>query len=204
MYCRNCGAKLEDNTRFCTSCGVMRQQGVPPSEFYDTPEKHSPQGDLATFPADEMPQRKKRPVIAIVISILVILLGLQSMWLSIVGKTAAASVTNVNQDQRSYGQSMPDSNRYRIQYVFSVNDNQYSGSASMIFKNGVSSTQNIQVRYLPFYPAINSPADDTKIMGGLLLTGLGTLLLVLGIKGKINIGGRKRMFSVRNDDGRRL
>lgn len=204
MYCRNCGAKIENNARFCTSCGAKRQQGVPPSELYVAPEKISSQGDPVTFTAIETSQRKKRPVIAIVVSILVILLGLQTMSLSMVGKTTSAAVTSTIQDRKSYGQNMPDPNRYRVQYAFSVNGEQYSGSASMIFKNGVSSEQNIQVRYLPYYPAINSPANETKILGGLILTGLGTILLFLGVMGKITIGGRNRAFSVRNDDGRKL
>jgi hypothetical protein len=206
MYCKYCGTKLEHNARFCTSCGAQRQQDAVPPEGYGAPVNLPPQRGAAPASAAASPSRKKRSVIAILVAILVILAGFQFMSLGIVGKTATASVTSVRQDRQSYGETSPNPNRYRVQYAFSVGEESYEGSASLIFKQGVSSTQTIQVRYLPYYPAINAPADQTKIMGGLLLTGFGAFLLVMAVQGKAGIRRARRRTkerSVLSDDTRR-
>lgn len=180
--CTNCGTKLEHNPRFCSSCGAQRQQ------------------DAAPF------LRKKRSFIAILVAILVVLAGFQFMALGIVGKTATASVTSAVQDRQSYGETSPNPNRYRVQYAFSVDGETYAGSASLIFKQGVHSSQTIRVRYLPYYPAVNAPTDQTNITSGLLLTGFGAFLLVMAVQGKAGIRRawrRTKERSVLSDDTRR-
>jgi hypothetical protein len=188
MYCKHCGTRFEEHARFCTSCGAKQQNTTAVS-------------------AAALPSRKKRSIIAILVAILVILAGLQFMLLSIVGKTTTASVTSVRQDRESYGETSPNPNRHRIQYAFSVGGESYGGSASLIFKQGVSTTQTIQVRYLPYYPSINAPADKSNMLGGLFLTGFGSFLLVMGIQGKADIRRwrrRSKERSVLSDDRRRL
>lgn len=189
MYCKNCRARLEENTRFCTSCGTERQQGAAPSGTYGSPVSLPSQRGTASA-STAWPKKSKRrgKVFAITVSILLILLGVQSMSLNMVGKTTDAAITDARQDRRKYGVGTPDPRRFRIDYAFSVDGESYAGSARLILKHGVRENQKIRVRYLPYYPAINAPAENTKILGGMLLTGLGTFLLVLGVKGKVTTG----------------
>lgn len=205
MYCKHCGARLDDYSRFCTLCGTERQQGVVPPQGRTAPVSRSPQSNAA--PVSVPPPGKKRSVIAILVAILVILAGFQFMSLSIVGKTATAIVTSARQDKESYGETSPNPNRYRIQYAFSVRGESFAGSSSMIFKQGLREDQKIKVRYLPYYPRINTPADQTNMLSGLLLTGLGMFLLVMGVQDKVRIGPRMRRRtkerSVLNDNRRR-
>lgn len=202
MYCKHCGTGLEDNARFCASCGAQRQSAVP-----GAPVNQTYQSSCAPVSAAAPPRRKKRSVIVILAAVLVILADFQFMSLSIVGKTATASVTSARQDRQSYGESTPDPRRFRIDYTFFVDGESYSGSGAMIFKHGVRSGQTIRVRYLPYYPAINAPADNTKVLGGLLMSGLGVFVLVLGVRGKGRMEfrwfGRTKERSVLNDDRRR-
>ncbi len=189
MYCKYCGRKIEGESRFCKFCGMEQRQSIVtvPDQARSTPitpVRQSPQNNVPPATAPVSVQQKKRSVIAIFVAILVILVGFQLMSLSIVGKTATASLTSVRQDRESYGESKPNPNRYRIQYTFLVGGKSYAGSSSMIFKQGVRGDQKINIRYLPYYPGINSPADETNILGGLFLTGFGVFLLVMGIKGK--------------------
>lgn len=181
MYCKNCGTRIGDN-RFCTICGVEQQEKVVlPQSPGRTPSRLSQSNATSTT---VKPTRRKRSVMAILVAIVVIFAGLQFILLNIVGKTSIASVTSSRQDRKSYGESSPNPNRYRIQYTFSLKGKNYVGSSSMIFKQGIRSDMKINVLYLPYYPGINSPAEDTKITSGLLLTGFGTFLLVMGIQGK--------------------
>lgn len=207
MYCKHCGKRLKDNARFCTFCGAERQ-GAAPSGLHGTPVNQQPYQISSASVSDATPPlRKKRSAIAIVVAILVIFVGVQFMALSIVGKTMDAAVTDARQDRKSYGQTMPNPNRYRIQYSFSVRGEQYGGNTSLIFKHGIREDQKIKVRYLPYYPAINAPADDTNILAGLFLTSLGSFLLVMGVQGKarmrFRMWGRSRERSVLRDEGRK-
>lgn len=208
MFCQYCGTKLANKTRFCTTCGAEQQQGVTQAQGSTAPPaRRLPQSNVAPASAAVPGPRKKRSVIPILVAILVMLVGFQFMSLSIVGKTTTATVTSARQDRKSYGESSPNPNRYRIQYTFSVQGKPYAGGTSTIFKQGIREDQKISVRYLPYYPGINSLADETNIMSGLLLTGLGGFLLVMGAQGKatITLGRRKRTkeHSVLNDDRRR-
>jgi hypothetical protein len=191
-YCWNCGAQLVQGTRFCTSCGASLEQEVQNNQPHTpiAPTQYPAPNYSAAVPP--VRRKKKVSVILIVVSLLLILLGVQNMSLSIIGKTAAARITKATHDTRSYGNKKPDPNRYRIHYEFFVNGERYTGSANQVFKQGIVSTQTIQVCYLHYWPGINATAKNSKVTGGLVLMGLGMLLLVMGIKGKISFGRRRK------------
>jgi hypothetical protein len=184
-FCRNCGVQLVQSMRFCTSCGASVGREDKGSHL-NTPAYVPHQSTVSVR------RNKKMTIITVVISLLLILLGIQNMSLSVLGKTATAKITDARLDTRSYGRNQLEPNRYRLKYEFSVDGERYAGNTTRIFKHGLASTQTIRVRYLQFRPEINSAASDAKVTGGLIIAGLGLLLLVLGIKGKISFGGQKK------------
>lgn len=190
-FCTNCGNPLETNARFCASCGApseeIRQDGVGRTPV-SSPVQTNKANNSATPPVRN---KKKISVILIIAALLVILFGIQSMALNIIGKTTTATVIKATLDTRTYGgNNMPDPNRYNVIYEFSVDGERHTGNANHIFKTGVRSTQTVRVLYMPFMPGINAVEGDTKITGGLIMTGLGVLLLVLSIKGKVRVTRR--------------
>lgn len=177
MYCGRCGSKVEEKDLFCSSCGARRADRKEVKKL-DPTEKgvKSP--------------KKKRSGILFLISILLLLLGLQYLALDLAGQESLASLSSVRQDKKTYGESMPDPNRYRIEYTFNHQSKSYSGSASMIFKRGVKSGQKILVAYLPLYPSINSPAEKSTLSAGFFLTLLGIILMVHALRAIFGIRGR--------------
>lgn len=184
-FCINCGEKRESNARFCAACGAtFEQAGVESKSVAPGPslQQTSEVRQSRTTPAKG---KKKMSVILIIVAFLIIAFGIQSMSLNIIGKTTTATITKATQDRRTYdGSNIPNPNRFNIIYEFYANGEKYIGNGNHIFKMGIKSTQTIRVVYMPFFPKINALEEDTKIAGGLLMTGIGILLLVLAIKGK--------------------
>jgi len=76
---------------------------------------------------------------------------------------------------RAYGGSR--GNIYRVHYGFTANKQEYEGSASA----GAAHTPSgsVRIRYLPFYPKINGPADLGYLALGVALRLLPGLFLPL-------------------------
>ena len=163
-YCKNCNVQITPGMKFCKSCGAACNEPAKPGA------------------------NRKIKVIVIVVAVLLILLSIQNMSLNIAGKSVPASIISVRQDTRSNDSSVSVPDRYIVKYEFFVDGKSYIGESTLTFKYGVISEQTIKVLYMPFWPGINSASDSTKIAGSLVLAGLGALLLILGIKGKITFG----------------
>lgn len=193
-FCHNCGSQLASDSRFCPSCGISLTKNIQET-YTSTPApipQHNPNAAYTTA-TTSVKRKKKVPILIVIVSLVLILLGVQNMSLGIVGKTANAKITSARLDTRSYGSNLPDPNRYNIKYEFFVNGESYLGNTNQKFKYPITSTQTIQVRYLPNLPNINASAKDAKVTGGLILAGLGMLMFVLAITGKISVGGRKKV-----------
>jgi len=205
MFCRNCGTQLQDGANFCGSCGAEQQReasGTAPftathasanftATRYPSEPPKSGNYTAASYPAAaQNPVKGKRiSWLMISIALILILLGIGSISLKIVGRGTTAQVTDI---EREYiinnDESTRNPNRYKLDYAFSIDGKRYTGSVTRIFKGGSHMRQTIPVRYLPFWPHVNAEdGDSSGLVGSLLLLGLGVLLLVLGVKKKTRV-----------------
>jgi len=178
-FCTGCGNQLEAQDKFCTKCGKKT--------ISNTPE------NLSVYPLHHA-NRQMQPVkhgkitftkiIAIIAGFLIILLGVQSMTLNILGKDATATIISARQSSRTDDSGVTDPRMFDITYEFSVQGTRYTGSSTQLFKYGLTQNQTITVRYLPQRPSINKAKADTKTTTGILFIGLGILVMFFGIMGK--------------------
>ena len=121
--------------------------------------------------------------VVIAIAMILILMGIGSMALSIVGSTTTAQVTGyeqvlfVNNDDASRNPS-----RYKLEYAFSIGGERYTGSVTRIFEGGTHMRQTLPVRYLPFWPHVNAEDGKTAGLAGPIMVGLGVVVFVIGVR----------------------
>ena len=48
MFCQHCGRQLDDNDKFCTSCGTQTPSATEPTSVYYTPEPSAPPAEEAS------------------------------------------------------------------------------------------------------------------------------------------------------------
>ena len=122
-------------------------------------------------------------LILVAVGILLVLFGLRGVALGLVGKTAQASVTEVEEAAGQHNDPME--HNYQISYRFSVNGKDYTGSFARkrVYNTATlpSVGGTVSVRYLSAAPAING-GPDTGPVGGLVFGGLGLLVLFLGVR----------------------
>ena len=186
-FCRNCGKPLTPGTRFCMNCG--------------TPiDVQSPQS--SSFPVSQPVMQTRsavriKPVwIGIAIGLLLILFGIRMPLAMLFGEQTSARVTSVSRridrssDQMEYN--------FDINYQFLTNGGKtVSGSytISNVYNQSKLPSEGsvIQVKYVPALTFVNVPvAQDRFGIGSLILIGLGILLIVLGISGKLTVGRSRR------------
>ncbi len=127
------------------------------------------------------------------VAIILVLLGIGSAALTVVGSTTTAEVTDYEQVMfDNNDDSSRNPNRYKLEYQFSVNGERFTGSVTRVFPGGSHMRQTLQVRYLPFWPQVN--AEDGGMAGpaGLIMIGIGVVLLVLGVKNKFRRRNKRR------------
>ena len=130
-----------------------------------------------------MKKSKSHRFILIIVGILLVLLGIRTLALKIIGKTDTAVVTEVRRAVSQQDDKMD--HNYQISYSFTVDGKKYTGSYT---KRKVYNTAKlpsvgalVPISYIPKAPMING-GSDTNPIGGILLGGLGILILLLGIK----------------------
>ena len=175
-FCKNCGAQLKPDVKFCASCGA--KTGAQPAALQSMP---APEHPSVRQPINN----KLMDLLMIPIAVILVLLGIGQLALSVVGSTAAAQVTGYEQQYIiNNDQSTRNPSRYKLEYQFSVNGERYTGSVTRVFPGGSHMRQTLPVRYLPFWPHVNAEDGVTAGLAGPVMTGLGVLLLVFGVKRK--------------------
>jgi len=85
------------------------------------------------------------------VATILILMGIGSMALSVIGVTTTAQVTGyeqvlfINNDDATRNPS-----RYKLEYQFAVGGERYTGSVTRVFEGGSHMRQTLPVRYLSF------------------------------------------------------
>ena len=191
MFCVSCGKQNREGARFCHSCGE---------------ELKTVGGTACTAPPSGavIPQRRrpKRSIIPILLSLLLTAFAISQMTLGISGAITTGVVTDI-QPRIHVGPGQDAGNthdltRYEMFYQFTASDSkEYSGSATKSFPYGVRAASDgtpriVTVRYLPMMPHINAPDGETNILPGVLLLVLASLLFLIGIKGSVSFGYKKR------------
>ena len=130
-----------------------------------------------------MKNSRNMRIILFGVGTLLVLLGLREVALGAIGKSAHATVTQV---ERAVGQQDdPMDHNYQVSYRFSVNGRDYTGHFGLKKVYNAATLPSIgapvTVRYVPAAPAING-GPDAGPLGGLVLGALGLLLVFLGVK----------------------
>ena len=126
-------------------------------------------------------------------AVILILLGIGQLALGVAGSPVTARVTGyeqvifVNNDDSTRNPS-----RYKLEYEFSVNGERYTGSVTRVFPGGSHMRQTIPVRYLPFWPHVNTEDGGSAGFAGSVMVGVGVLVLVLGIREKSRLRNKRR------------
>ena len=186
MFCLNCGNAVDENTRFCASCGAAqrREDSVPP------PASAVPVSSRPTAPRKSLKDRIMDSLL-IPVGVILLLMGVGYMTLSVVGKTTTAQVTGYEQMLiLNDDDSTRNPSRYRLEYELTVNGKRYDGSVTRIFENGSHMRTTIQVRYFPFWPHVNAEDRDVNPVGPVTL-GVGVLTLAVGVRKKRRNKNRK-------------
>lgn len=104
------------------------------------------------------------------VGILLILLGLRGIALAVIGKTAQATVTEVQQTVSQQDDSMD--HNYQISYRFRIDGKDYTGSFTRkkVYNTATlpSVGSAVSIRYLPAAPSVNGGPDAGPV-GGLVL-----------------------------------
>lgn len=190
MFCEKCGTPLPDEVKFCVSCGAARRQEVFPPDGSFVPSAAPVPGQSGNGSIAKSTPRKKKimDLLLIPVGIILILLGIGGMALTVGGRTTTAQVTGYEQVMYlNNDESTRDPRRYKLEYQFTVNDERYTGSVTRIFEGGSHMRQTIPVRYLPFWPSVNDEESDRSILGSLVMSGLGVLLLVVANRQKYRV-----------------
>jgi len=121
--------------------------------------------------------------VVISVATILILMGIGSMALTVVGSTTTAQVTGyeqvlfINNDDSTRNPS-----RYKLEYQFNVRGERYTGSVTRIFDGGSHMRQTLPVRYLSFWPHVNAEDGKTAGFAGPIMVGLGVVVLVFGVR----------------------
>ena len=190
VFCLNCGNRINENARFCVSCGAAqrRENSVLPAS------------SVPAVPVSDRPTASRKPLkgrimdlLMIPIAVILILLGIGQLALGVAGSTVTAQVTGYEQKYIiNNDESTRNPSRYKLEYQFSVNGERYSGSVTRVFPGGSHMRQTIPVRYLPFWPYVNAEDGETAGLAGPVMTGLGALLLVITVKRKSRSRNKSR------------
>ncbi len=190
VFCLNCGNRINENERYCASCGAAQRREnsvLPPSSV-----PAAPVSDRPTAPRKPLKDRIM-DLLMIPAAVILILLGIGQLALGVVGSTATAQVTGYEQKYIiNNDESIRNPSRYKLEYQFSVNGERYSGSVTRVFPGGSHMRQTIPVRYLPFWPHVNAEDGETAGLAGPVMTGLGALLLVITVKRKSRSRNKSR------------
>ncbi len=176
MFCKNCGLKLPDGAKFCAGCGA--ETGVRQVAPHPAPS-------VVQSVTAVKPRKKGMGSLMVIVSAFLIFIGLGYMALTVAGETITAQVTGYEQVLiMNNDDSTRDSRRYKLDYQFAVNGKMYNGSVTRIFEGGSHLQKTLQVRYLPFWPHVNSEDGTGRIVAGPVAMGLGVLILALTVRGK--------------------
>jgi hypothetical protein len=190
VFCLNCGNRINENARYCASCGAAQRREnsvLPPSSVPAVLVSDRP-----TAPRKPLKDRIMG-LLMIPVAVILILLGTGQLALGAVGSTATAQVTGYEQKYIiNNDESTRNPSRYKLEYQFSVNGERYSGSVTRVFPGGSHMRQTIPVRYLPFWPHVNAEDGETAGLAGPVMTGLGALLLVITVKRKSRFRNKSR------------
>ncbi|NLT13198.1 MAG: zinc-ribbon domain-containing protein, partial [Clostridiales bacterium] len=126
IFCVHCGKQLQPGTAFCSGCGAKAEgrQETPRSEL--PPTRLSQQKPIKGRVMD---------FVVISVAIILILMGIGSMALTVVGSTTTAQVTGyeqvlfINNDDSTRNPS-----RYKLEYQFAVGGERYTGSVTRVFE----------------------------------------------------------------------
>ncbi|HNW03843.1 MAG TPA: zinc-ribbon domain-containing protein [Oscillospiraceae bacterium] len=182
MFCKNCGTGLSDGAKFCAACGAAVHAAVPAAPA----SKPAPARAASPDTAANAPLKKGiMEYLMLPAAVILILIGIGHMALAVAGRPVTAQVTGceraliLNNDD-----STRNPNRYKLEYRFSANGEQYTGSVTRVFEGGSQMRKTLPVRYLPFWPHVN--AEDGAGMGlvGPAAAGLGVLVLALAVRKK--------------------
>lgn len=187
MFCPNCGNPINEHARFCASCGAVQRWGdfvPPPAPTVPASARPAPRKTLKDRFMDNM---------LIPVAIILLLMGVGYMALSVVGRAATAQVTGI---ERVYiintDESTRDPRRYKLDYEFSAGGERYTGSVTRVFEGGSHMRSTIEVRYLPFWPHVNTEDGGSAGFAGPVMVGVGVLVLVLGIREKSRLRNKRR------------
>lgn len=173
IFCVHCGKQLQPGAAFCSGCGVKAENR--PETLPDPPSNRP-------FQKKPLKGRIMDFVVILVASVL-ILMGIGSMALTVVGSTTTAQVTGyeqvlfVNNDDSTRNPS-----RYKLEYQFAVRGERYTGSVTRIFDGESHMRQTLPVRYLSFWPHVNAEDGETAGFVGPIMIGVGVVVFVFGVR----------------------
>ncbi len=179
MFCVNCGHELPAGARFCNHCGAGTN--ARPAAIQNT------RTQTATITPSYPATRQHRkgswtdwllPVVAVAL----ILYGIGHIALQVIGRSAMAQVTDLEQVMFVQNDSSTrNPSRYKLEYAFSVDGERYTGSVTRVFTGGSQMRQTLPVRYLAFWPSINAEDADMNPVG-LVTLGAGILIMVISVR----------------------
>lgn len=180
MNCLNCGKVNPQSSRFCVSCGTPIMSASASSTSNSTNQRMKP-------PENGKATLKKRWIdsLMIVVAVILIIMGIGYMGITWIGITVKAQVMDieqvlfVNNDSASRNPS-----RYKLEYQFMVKGQSYHGSVTRVFRNGSHMKSTISVRYLPFWPHVNTEDGTEMVLVGPVMLGLGIFIFCMSVKGK--------------------
>lgn len=121
-----------------------------------------------------------RSVISL-IGILLIMFPIYQVTIGILGETTIGTITSYRRILGERGEIIPNRYTYALGYAFSLNNEPYFGSITLINSPiylKPDGNQLIEIQYIQNYPYLNALEIDTSInIGKFVLMGFGILLI---------------------------
>ncbi len=149
MFCPNCGSQIDDNSKFCASCGatVVEEPAPQPEPQAQQPQYQQPQYQQPQYqqPQYQQPQRqqpqymyvKKRPVPGRGLGIAGMVLGIISLVYAFAGFVAAIDIAEYSRFERRFEALLPV---FLLTLILSVLGVSLAGAGkSKGYRTGISS-----------------------------------------------------------------
>lgn len=127
MYCRNCGAKLNDNDRFCTYCGT----GVTPQNFQN--------GSFQQAPIHYQPMQIEIPSINTGKATVALVCAIVGLFLCFPGLSVASSIHSEDSKNSALFMTLLFTSVTIVSFVFSIISINFARDAKKMQKRATRS-----------------------------------------------------------------
>lgn len=122
-------------------------------------------------------------ILLFIVALMLIIMGVGNIALQVAGKSTVAKVMDYEQVlYLSNDDSSRNPNRYKVNYQFAVEGQQYRGSVTRVFKDGSHMRETMAVLYLTMRPSINGEDRGNLSPTGLVLIASGVVLFILSLR----------------------